>query len=207
MLTNPYQELGVPKDADAATVKRAYQRRARKAHPDKGGDTAAFQRVSAAYRLLADPAKRARYDQTGQVEDGPDNGTARLLSIIATLVLGAVNQLSENDVRYIDVMGEVRKRIDLDIKGVNQALKDTKKKIKHYEAAAKRVARKGGGENLVAMMLTSEAAKHAAVVQAHQNDLELLDRLKAFAADYEWMVDERPKQTVDNGFIIFRSGT
>lgn len=34
---NPYQELGVEKDADEGAIKRAFRRRARETHPDKGG--------------------------------------------------------------------------------------------------------------------------------------------------------------------------
>jgi hypothetical protein len=39
--------------ADAAAVKRAYRRLARAHHPDAGGDAATFQRVQAAYEVLA----------------------------------------------------------------------------------------------------------------------------------------------------------
>lgn len=44
-----FDELAVPRTADAATVKRAYRERVKEVHPDQGGDEAAFRRVREAY--------------------------------------------------------------------------------------------------------------------------------------------------------------
>jgi curved DNA-binding protein CbpA len=63
---NPYEELGIAKDADAATVKRAYRKAAKRAHPDRGGDAQAMTRVNVAYDILSDPARRERYDLGGE---------------------------------------------------------------------------------------------------------------------------------------------
>lgn len=63
---NPYEELGVPKDADASTIKRAYRKRSSAAHPDRGGDARAMTRINVAYDILSDPARRERYDLGGE---------------------------------------------------------------------------------------------------------------------------------------------
>jgi molecular chaperone DnaJ len=64
-----YAILGVPKDADEKTIKKAYRGLARKHHPDVNpGDKGAeerFKDISEAYEVLSDPAKRQRYDQFG----------------------------------------------------------------------------------------------------------------------------------------------
>ncbi len=64
-----YEVLGVAKDADENTIKRAYRKLAMKYHPDRNpDDTAAaenFREVTEAYEVLTDETKRSRYDQYG----------------------------------------------------------------------------------------------------------------------------------------------
>ncbi len=62
-----YAVLGVPSDADAKAVTKAYRKLARELHPDANpGDTAAeerFKEVSAAYDVVGDAEKRKEYDE------------------------------------------------------------------------------------------------------------------------------------------------
>lgn len=66
-----YEVLGVPREADADQIKKAYRRQALQWHPDRhrGDDResaeARFRQVSEAYEVLSDPDKRARYDRFG----------------------------------------------------------------------------------------------------------------------------------------------
>lgn len=57
-----YNTLGINKDASPDEIKRAYRSLASKHHPDKGGDTAMFQKIQEAYATLSDPEKKAQYD-------------------------------------------------------------------------------------------------------------------------------------------------
>lgn len=64
-----YEVLGVDKNADADTLKKAYRNLAKKYHPDVNpGDKEAeakFKEASEAYAVLSDPEKKAKYDQYG----------------------------------------------------------------------------------------------------------------------------------------------
>lgn len=57
-----YQTLGVTRRATPDELKRAYRKLASQHHPDRGGDTARFQEIQAAYDTLSDPQKRQQYD-------------------------------------------------------------------------------------------------------------------------------------------------
>lgn len=74
--TEYYEILGVSKDADPKTIKKAYRKLAMKHHPDKGGDPETFKKMSVAYETLADPEKRELYDKYGKegVERGGGGG-------------------------------------------------------------------------------------------------------------------------------------
>jgi curved DNA-binding protein len=57
-----YQTLGVAKNATPDDIKKSYLKLSSKHHPDKGGDTATFQKIEEAYRILSDPQQRQQYD-------------------------------------------------------------------------------------------------------------------------------------------------
>jgi molecular chaperone DnaJ len=69
-----YAVLGVPKDADAAAIKKAYRKLARTMHPDHNpGDAVAeakFKEVGEAYAVLSDPEQRQQYDQLRAMAGG-----------------------------------------------------------------------------------------------------------------------------------------
>jgi curved DNA-binding protein len=63
-----YEVLGVPRDASADDIRRAYRKLARQYHPDVNKEEGAddrFKEVSEAYEVLRDEEKRERYDRLG----------------------------------------------------------------------------------------------------------------------------------------------
>ncbi|MCB1948752.1 molecular chaperone DnaJ [Nitrosomonas sp.] len=73
-----YEILGINRDADDSTIKKAYRKLAMKHHPDRNaGDAKSeelFKEAKEAYEILSDPNKRAAYDQFGHA--GVDASTA-----------------------------------------------------------------------------------------------------------------------------------
>jgi curved DNA-binding protein len=57
-----YKILGVDRNATPDEIKKAYRKMAAKHHPDRGGDTAEFQKIEEAYRNLSDPQLKSQHD-------------------------------------------------------------------------------------------------------------------------------------------------
>ena len=64
-----YSILGVSRDADEKTIKKAFRKLAREHHPDAGGDEAKFKEINEAYEVLSDEKKRKLYDQYGTANE------------------------------------------------------------------------------------------------------------------------------------------
>ena len=80
MNKNPYEVLGVARDASDADIKNAYHTLGMKYHPDKNpGDKSAeekFKEVNNAFDILKDPQKRAAYDRFGDAAFAGGNGAS-----------------------------------------------------------------------------------------------------------------------------------
>jgi len=74
-----YEILGVDKNADKATLKKAYRKLAIQYHPDKNPDNPEaeekFKEAAEAYEVLSDDDKRARYDRYGHQGLGAGSGS------------------------------------------------------------------------------------------------------------------------------------
>jgi curved DNA-binding protein CbpA len=86
-----YETLGVPESASEDEVRHAYRRLVKTAHPDLSGDTERFRRITHAYDVLSDPARRAAYDRGLRPawEDEPPTRRPRYGPYAALLVIAA----------------------------------------------------------------------------------------------------------------------
>ncbi|KIM29962.1 hypothetical protein M408DRAFT_22405 [Serendipita vermifera MAFF 305830] len=64
-----YKVLGVSREADTKTIKRAYRKAAMLAHPDKGGSETKMAQVNEAYEVLSNTELRQRYDNGDDPND------------------------------------------------------------------------------------------------------------------------------------------
>ena len=95
-MTQHYDTLGIKPDATAADIKKAYRRRAGKAHPDKGGDGKEMAEINRAYAVLGDEQRRIEYDSTGS--DGDTKTLAEYADeILASLSSEAIEKAGDDN--------------------------------------------------------------------------------------------------------------
>jgi len=105
---NPYKTLNVPKDASPEEIKKAYRNKAKKEHPDVGGDEKAFKETSSAYALLADPQKRKYYDEYGDEMPSQDNIESKANRLLNELIDQMLAKYTPEQILKIDFIREMR---------------------------------------------------------------------------------------------------
>jgi hypothetical protein len=65
-----FAELGVPEDADRATVRDAYRSRVKEVHPDQGGDAEAFRRLRQSYAVAREATESAGRSDASRAPGG-----------------------------------------------------------------------------------------------------------------------------------------
>jgi len=106
---DPYEMLGVSREADGTAIKSAYRKRAKTAHPDAGGDVDAFAKLTTAYELLCDPLRRKVYDDTGYDPELADTKDLQGLVILETLVNEII--LDEREPGSFDPVSAMRRKL------------------------------------------------------------------------------------------------
>ncbi|NTJ68425.1 DnaJ domain-containing protein [Agrobacterium rhizogenes] len=116
-MTDPYDILGVARDAGEEQIKAAYRKRAKAAHPDSGGDTEAFAQLQKAYELLLDPVRRKVFDDTGYDVELTDAVDLQALVAIEKLITEIV--LDEREPGTFDPVAKMRASLLEEIRKAN----------------------------------------------------------------------------------------
>ena len=177
---NYYETLGVPRDAKPEEIKRAYRKKARMAHPDKGGDTQAMVALNRAYETLGNERKRAYYDLHGEDEK---LGTVEQAAMhcLWQMLMSFAQQAPES----FDFVNQLREQVSTNRATVSQSERKFRAEIKKLEKQRKCIRRKGGKENLLDRAFEQRIAQLTAQVAEIPNALAVADKCLEVLKDYE----------------------
>lgn len=106
-----YKVLGVRKNASKSSIRSAYRRLVKSAHPDAGGSEDQFNMLKLAHDVLMDDVSRAHYNATGEAKTERDDRSPVLQMISQALdmiVMEAVKSgASLRDTPMIKVLEDV----------------------------------------------------------------------------------------------------
>jgi DnaJ-class molecular chaperone len=128
---------------DAATIKRAYKRKAKETHPDKGGTNEQFAKVSRAYLVLSDPVRRQKYDATGDIpEVSPVDAPLNLLVQFFVTIVSMYANGQGADPCTMDLIKVAREQFRKDILEAENHQVKIRRTIKLWQNVEKRFGSK-----------------------------------------------------------------
>lgn len=191
-MPNPYDSLGVPKDAPPEAIRAAYRKKARQHHPDKGGKVAEFQNIQVAYDVLSDPERKARYDQTGETGTGPTL-ESQALSTLFTMMTALMDSPQVN-VSTLPLVDQLRRMLNADMQKQDTEKAKVMASIDRRREAIKRLS-KGPLADLLRGEINQREQMAAKMDEANAIRREAMRMLE----DQTYSADAQ----VSTGYVVF----
>ncbi|MBW8283977.1 MAG: DnaJ domain-containing protein [Rhizobium sp.] len=185
-MIDPYQLLGLERDADEAAVKAAYRKAAKSAHPDAGGDLDAFGRLNASYELLKDPVRRRVYDDTGYDPQLADATDLKGLMMLETLVNEMI--LDERAPGSFDPVAGLRRKLTDDLLKARFHILELERHRTRVRQHADRIGRRPDNDVLGAM-LRARAQSITEAIKAAETQIAAIERAYAMLEGYSYELE------------------
>lgn len=202
-VTDHYETLGVPRNADAATIKRAYRRRSKEAHPDRpGGDARAMVAVNRAYDTLSDPEKRARYDRHGEDRPPPPSLEQMARTVIMQVFMQNLDQVDD----YTDLIKIVREQIQNNKREIPGVIEQGKQKVLKLKRTRKRLkyrGKDGDHGNFIDELLRQQIALLEEQVAKVKERIAVGEKALELLAQFEYEAEQRPMAPTGGGGFFF----
>jgi len=184
-----YRLLGIKRGASKAEVRKAYRRKAKVSHPDKGGSAEAFSALATAHDVLSDERRRERYDATGEIVAAkPDNADVAAIEIIAQK-LGLIIH-SEHDVSALGIGEMIEQAIREDIARRQAGIADHNRAIERAARLRARVKRKAdGADNMLARVLDWHERSAKDLIKKSEEAVSSMERALAILDGYSFIED------------------
>lgn len=188
-MTDPYDILGVERDADEAQLKAAYRRLAKVAHPDSGGDSEAFANLQKAYGLLLDPVRRKVYDDTGYDVEFADAAELQALVMIEKLVTDAV--LDERAPGSFDPVAVMQDSLSEELRKARFSKSELERHASRVGLHLERLEKQSGRDVLAHMFRARIEAISKAVAETEAK-IKATERAADMLSGYVYDIDPPP---------------
>jgi hypothetical protein len=199
---DPYNVLGVARDADEATIRKAYRKKSKAAHPDAGGNPETWEKVATSLMVLTDPDLRRGFDETGKIgEKAIDNDRAAALQLIDQQVAALINQYitngfsPQNDPRKKNIPRALVEHFNNEIYTAEDAIATGANVIKFYEDMQRRftvVDQETVPENSIAKMLGIQISQAKQQVSGLEKNITIRKMAIQIIEAYRFEFDAPP---------------
>ncbi len=198
---DPYKILNLPKDATQAEIKKAYHNKAKKEHPDVGGDENTFKDTSSAYALLADPQKRKYYDEFGDEMPTGDSIESKANRLLNELIDQMLAKFTPEQILKIDFIKSMNGSINDNINKLNEEVSRQntmmERLTKLNEIFEEKLTHKGSKLSINIFMKNLEQKKNDLMTNLAELDRQskTLEKAKEFLTDFSFEFE--PEQDLE----------
>lgn len=210
MSFNPYEVLQVDRDADEATIRAAFRRLSRTLHPDAGGSTSEFARLSESRDILLDAERRRHFDRSGSTEQ---SSVDQVSAMAREFIIQSIHQITNSfvdhaaaiDPRTRDIVGDIKRSILKQGADIRQQLEIGRSHLSFLEDMRKRFRRKkkATGENFVDLMLSAEIVRIKGQIEKAEDTVKACDRAIEIMADFDFEVASSTAQSYPSMGVFF----
>ena len=183
---DPYEVLGVTREADGAAIKSAYRKRAKNTHPDAGGDVNLFSRLTTSYQLLTDPIRRKVYDETGYDPELADPKDLQGLVILETLVNEMI--LDEREPGSFDPVAAMRRKLTDKVVSARFHILEMERHRARIRNHLDRMARKPGSD-VLGRMLRARCDTISDAISKAEKEIGTIEQAYGMLDGYAYEVD------------------
>ena len=192
-LGNPYEILGVARDADDQEIKQAFRQHSKDAHPDRGGMAEQFNQLNSAYRLLTDERRRRKYDAIGETEDETiDAVQAAATELIAGILQAIVcDEQVAVDLCTVDLVAGIDRGLDKQIGEIELKRASVSSRLTRYSKLKKRFRAKRGKPNIIKRLIEAHERDAQVVIDKMSRDIEIRRRAQEIVRDHSFDVEQQ----------------
>lgn len=191
-----YDEIGVNPDADTSQIKKAYRKKAKRVHPDHGGNEDEFNKLNRAFLVLSNPETRSKYDKTGdETLQEPDNFQQKIMIIISSALEQILTNMANRgrDPCENDIVSEMRQKIKEEIQkgethiaNCNTLMNKTKKLQGRFKV--------NKGNNFLEQMIAAKITNIELTINNSQREIEPLKEAYDLLKDASFTFDSAKQQ-------------
>jgi len=185
-LIDPYDILGLSREADSAAVKSAYRKRVKSAHPDAGGDPEMFGDLKLAYELLIDPVRRKVFDDTGYDPELADTKDLQGLVILETLVNEMI--LDEREPGSFDPVASMRRKLTDRIVSARFHILEMERHRARIRNHMDRMGRKPGTD-VLGRMLKARCETIGAAISKSETEIKTIEQAYGMLDGYAYELE------------------
>lgn len=189
-----YDELGVKPDATNEEIRRAYRRKAKQNHPDRGGSADKMAAVNKAYETLSQPQRRLTYDRIG--EDRPPD----IEHVARNILTGRIIAWMDSDQTTGDLIADVERSLIAEQRNQNAEIRKGTQLLERLQKRIKRLKFKGKGIDLVSAAVDSKIRDIKQTTEKMKDHVANLERAKELLPTYEF---EPEIQAPTGTFMVF----